>query len=609
MASTAPPDAEKEIEFVRSMVARHFPVYDVRVSYDVVEFFCRVDETTLEDTFEVLRGEMAQHGYIPMITYEKGEHRIIVGKKPPMKYRGTKVNLAMLVITFIAVAVAGLIQWGSYADVPDDEFFSLSTLGMGILVFALPLMAILGVHELGHYFMAKKRNVAASLPFFIPSIPPLGTFGAFISLRDPIPNRKSLLEIGIAGPIAGLLVALPLAFIGIALTNMEARPVPDDLTADSVMLISFPYIYTFIEQLYPIQGDYLMHPTAFAAWVGFLVTALNLLPAGQLDGGHISRALFGSRAKYASWATIAILIALSMFYFAWLIFAVLILFIGAKHPPPLNDINKLDKPRMIAGAMAFVILAVSIVPIPMSVMELDPTFEVTPVGSTNATVVAGQTAIFTIIVENTGNAQNTVVLERWTTPTSWAVDFRLLSAPEDSYEEPLLCVLNYSASETVVVRIRTSPSTSDGNWSTSVILYPDGSDTEDGYDRIVQYDFEVISPAIEYTITGDLDIPAGDESLVQIDLIQTSLESVPVNVSSTASPLGLGLGLVLYETDPLTSEPVDALELVLEEGVECSFTALVFVSGYATPGEFSLTLIVTYYEVTILLIEISVTVV
>jgi membrane-associated protease RseP (regulator of RpoE activity) len=607
MASSAPPDAEKEIEFVRSLVARHFPVYDVRVSYDVVEFFCKVDETTLEENFETLREEMAQHSYIPMITYEKGEHRIIVGKKPPVKYRSTKVNLVMLTVTFTAVALAGLIQWASYADVPDDEFFSLSTLLAGIVVFALPLLAILGVHELGHYFMARKRKVAASLPFFIPSIPPLGTFGAFISLRDPIPNRKSLLEIGIAGPLAGLLVALPIAVLGIALTNMEARPVPDDLTADSVMLISFPYIYTFIEQLYPIQGDYLMHPTAFAAWVGFLVTALNLLPAGQLDGGHISRALFGNKAKYASWATIAILIVLSAWYFAWLIFAVLILFIGAKHPPPLNDINKLDRPRMLVGALAFVILAVAIVPIPMSVMELEPSFEVTPLDDTNATVVAGQAVIFSLLVENTGNAQNTIVLEQATVPEGWTIDFWFLSEPEGDFEEPLVCVLNYSAAETLLVRVRTSSSTMDGNWSATVRLHPEGYTAEEGYDHAVQYNFEVISPTVEYAVSDSLTIAAGDESLVFIDLVQSSLPSIPVTVLLSGTQPGIGVAL--YETDPATSDAVEELDLTLDRDVETTFSALVFVSEYSAPGETTMTLLVTYADTTVLTIDLVVTVV
>ena len=607
MASTTPPDAEKEIELVKSLVARHFPVYDVRVSYDVVEFFCRVDETVLEENFETLREEMVPHGYIPMITYEKGEHRIIVGKKPPVKYKSTSVNLVMLVVTFLAVALAGMFQWASYADVPADETFSVATLVTGIVVFAFPLLAILGVHELGHYFIARRRKVAASLPFFIPSIPPLGTFGAFISLRDPIPNRKSLLEIGIAGPLAGLAVALPIAFLGIMLTNMGARPVPEDIGSGSIMLISFPYIYTLIEQIYPIQGDFLMHPTAFAAWVGFLVTALNLLPAGQLDGGHIARALLGRNAKYASWATIAALIVLSFWYFAWLIFAVLILFIGAKHPPPLNDINKLDRKRMVLGAFAFVILVVSMVPIPMSIMESDRSFEVTTMDDTNMTAVAGETVVFSMLVENTGNTQNTLLIEQATVPEGWTVDFGFHEEPVTGFEEPMMFVLNVSASEVLDVRIRLAPNTTDGNWSVSVLLYPDGYSDDSTYEKRVDYLFEVISPTLDYSTSDDIVIAAGDEMLVYIDLVQYSLPSIPVTIQEYDNePV---IGIALYEVDPAHSNATEVLNLTLEEGVVTTFSALIFVSGYSLPGEITVMLSVTYANTTILTIELDLTVV
>ena len=390
MASETPPDASKEIELVKGLVARYFPVYDVKVNYDVVQFFCRIDETTLEDNFERLREEMSPHGYIPMITYDKGEHVIMVGRKPPAKYKSIYVNLAMLVITFLAMMFAGILDWGSYADVPENEMFSAENILTGILVFTLPLMAILGVHELGHFFMARRRKVAASLPFFIPSVPPLGTFGAFISLRDPIPNRKSLLEIGVAGPLAGLALAIPIGILGLILTNMEARPVPLDIGSEGLVRISFPMIYLWLEELVPLQGDYLLHPTAFAAWVGFLVTALNLLPAGQLDGGHIARALLGPNAKYASWAAIAALIALSFYYWSWLLFAILILFLGAKHPPPLNDITKLDTRRKMVGVFAFVVLIIAFVPIPMTPVLADCSFEMTSVDDTAVTIVPGQ---------------------------------------------------------------------------------------------------------------------------------------------------------------------------------------------------------------------------
>src|SRR5512136_936366 len=122
-------------------------------------------------------------------------------------------------------------------------------------------MAILGVHELGHYIAARKRGVAASLPFFIPSIPPLGTFGAFISLREPIPNKKTLLEIGVAGPLAGLALAIPLGILGLMLTNDGAKLAPENIPSGGALGLIFPLIYQGLEQLFPLKGDFILHPT------------------------------------------------------------------------------------------------------------------------------------------------------------------------------------------------------------------------------------------------------------------------------------------------------------------------------------------------------------
>ena len=174
MASSMPPDASKEIEMVRGLVARYFPVYDVKVDYDVVQFFCRIDETTLEDNFERLREEMSPHGYIPIVTYDKGEHVIMVGRKPPARYRSIYVNIAMLIVTFGTMMLAGVLDWASYADVPSDQVFSVDTILTGVLVFTLPLIAILGVHELAPAFMARTGAGAASLPSFVPTARNLG---------------------------------------------------------------------------------------------------------------------------------------------------------------------------------------------------------------------------------------------------------------------------------------------------------------------------------------------------------------------------------------------------------------------------------------------------
>jgi membrane-associated protease RseP (regulator of RpoE activity) len=235
------------------------------------------------------------------------------------------------------------------------------------------------VHELSHYLAAKRHGVAASLPFFLPAFPPLGTFGAFISMRDPIPDRKALLDIGVSGPIAGFIMAICVTITGVWLTDYWHIPVPAN--SGGLLYLGSPVLFDVIWRAVGPSGNYLMHPTAFAGWVGFLVTSLNLLPAGQLDGGHVARALFGEKSRYAGYAAVVILGILSLVsfnidpvtgalvigqgYFGWIVFIFLIIFLGLFHPPPLNDLTRLDARRKGLGALAILILFVAFVPVPI----------------------------------------------------------------------------------------------------------------------------------------------------------------------------------------------------------------------------------------------------
>jgi membrane-associated protease RseP (regulator of RpoE activity) len=503
MVPPIPPEASKEIEFIKGLVARRFPVYDVRVTYDVVEFFVRTDSTTLEQNFDELREEMAQHNYIPMIVYDKGEHIITVAKKPTAKYRSTNVNLVMLAITVFTTIFAGTLEWGGFENLPDKELFAPMTILMGTLTFALPLMAILAVHELSHYFAARRRKVAASLPFFIPSIPPLGTFGAFISLRDPIPNKKTLLEIGVAGPLAGFLLTIPIGILGLILTNDAARLAPTNIPPGGGLGIVFPLMYSWLEYLVPLKGDFMIHPTAFAAWVGFLVTALNLLPVGQLDGGHVARALLGSNAKYLSWATIAVLVGLGLsgLYLGWLLFAVIILFLGVRHPPPLNDMTKLDLKRKAVGVATFVVLIIAFVPIPL--VSLNPTysFEMTNTGSTNATMAPGESHTFSVLVNNTGNAFNNIEFTVEPTPPGWSVAFKEHHLNDSAFASKYLVSLNSSQNVTIDVNVQSSSASSFGANSTVAIRGTSQNSTSTVH--IVTYNLTIVSPAFTFWIVND----------------------------------------------------------------------------------------------------------
>jgi len=579
MAPPIPPAASKEIEKVKSLVAKHFPVYDVRVTYDVVEFFVRVDMTTLDENFERMREEMGQQGYIPMISYEKGEHVVIVAKKPTTKYRSTYVNLALLIVTFLTMVLAGAYDWAGYAGLDGNSVFSPDVLLMGMLTFTLPLMAILAVHELAHFFAARRRRIAASLPFFIPSFPPLGTFGAFISLRDPMPNKKTLLEVGIAGPLAGLIVAIPLGILGLYLTNLEANPVPINIGSEGGMGVSFPMIYLWLEQLLPIEGDYLLHPTAFAAWVGFLVTALNLLPAGQLDGGHIARALLGARAKYLSWVTAAALVGIGLIYFGWLLFAFLILVLGARHPPPLNDLTPLDTKRKVLGIFAFVVLVIAFVPIPMTPINADYSFELQPQEDTNLTIQQGGYETISVIAENVGNAYNGINLYADAYPADWNISFKPGGSEPSAYEASLSILLNASETFAYDVRIVASPAAElDRSYNVSLA----GVSLNNSGKVHLYLNLTVTGSVFSYTPAsfGDTPTDSWAQCVVMVE------NSGPVDATISIVPSALQpqfMDVVIVVGAVNSTEPVD---LLVPAGGSASFTVEVFVSQYASTGEY-----------------------
>lgn len=221
-------------------------------------------------------------------------------------------------------------------------------------LFAATLMLILGTHELGHYFMARIHGVDVTLPYFIPVPFGLGTFGAFIRMRSPVHNRRALFDVGLSGPLAGLLVALPLFVAGLALAPIQHHA---SLYGDGLLPSALIAIVERLRGLPP--GHHLMlHPISFAAYIGLFITAVNLLPAGQLDGGHIAYALLGRRSHILAYLAVFVLLLLGLItqWPSWYIWAALITFFGLRHPPTLDEGVKMDGFRTLLGISAFVIL-------------------------------------------------------------------------------------------------------------------------------------------------------------------------------------------------------------------------------------------------------------
>jgi membrane-associated protease RseP (regulator of RpoE activity) len=243
-----------------------------------------------------------------------------------------------------------------------------STWLVGGWAYSATILAILGCQELGHYVACRYYDVDASLPFFLPiPITLTGTLGAFIRIREPIPYKRWLFDIGIAGPIAGFLVAVPALFIGISLSHLAP------LRAEGGLFLGEPLLLKLAAWIFfgsvPDTQTLVLHPVAFAAWFGLLATALNLFPVGQLDGGHISYAVLGRRSTYVTVAMIGVAIALSYRSASWIVWTILItgmlIAFGVRHPRVLDEDVPLDNTRKVLAVVAAVMFALCFTPAPI----------------------------------------------------------------------------------------------------------------------------------------------------------------------------------------------------------------------------------------------------
>ena len=244
--------------------------------------------------------------------------------------------------------------------------------------YSLTILAILGTHEMGHYFACRYYGIDASVPYFLPAPAITGTFGAFIRIRQRIPTKPMLFDIGAAGPIAGFVVAVPALFAGLALSHVvPARPLE---AGETVIELGEPLLFQAAAWI--VWGDALsghaihLHPMGFAAWFGLLATALNLFPIGQLDGGHITYAALGARSTTVTLGGIAMLVGLSVFSLSWIPWTVLLLatllVFGPRHPRTLDDAVPLDRPRRLVALGTAVIFALCFTPAPVAIVTGEP---------------------------------------------------------------------------------------------------------------------------------------------------------------------------------------------------------------------------------------------
>ena len=267
------------------------------------------------------------------------------------------LNVVLFAATLVSTTYSGALQRGF--DLLDD----VTRFSQG-LPFALTLMSILMVHELGHYTLAKIHGVDATLPYFIPAPSLIGTFGAFIRLRSRPFNRTHLFDVGAAGPLAGFVVAVGAVYVGLRLSSVGAEGVGEGgLALGSSLLISWLSFLALGDV--PSNINITLHPIGFAGWIGLLVTGMNLLPAGQLDGGHVVYALVGPKHRWVSRCSILAVLALGIVgWQGWLFWGLLLSVMGTRHPPPLDPETPLDRGRVALAWVTLAVLVVTFVPVP-----------------------------------------------------------------------------------------------------------------------------------------------------------------------------------------------------------------------------------------------------
>lgn len=333
-------------------VSKHFDVLDFAAVDGRIEA-----EVTAQDpksSFRALLNLSKPHGYLPVMREKNGELRLALFKSPKAKTGNIAINLLLLVATFLTTFLVGY-------------FFVFDGYASQAALFSCAIMLMLGVHEMGHKIAAWRNGVASTLPYFIPAPPPfIGTAGAVISIKSPIPTKEALVELGASGPLLGFFVAIPLTVVGLMLS--KSGPVGTTFLFTPGFT---PAIFAVIQVLTfgSVSAAIRFNPLAIAGWLALFVTMLNLIPAGQLDGGHIARGLLGRERHYALTRILGFALFLTFIPFPnlplWLWGFLIIMFFRGYHPGALDDVSGLSGRQKLLAATAIIVFILCL-PLPVS---------------------------------------------------------------------------------------------------------------------------------------------------------------------------------------------------------------------------------------------------
>jgi membrane-associated protease RseP (regulator of RpoE activity) len=405
-----------EIDLFTNFVSKIFRVEDVTAG-EPKEWIVRYrGHLLIEDTvaaYDQLAEALRPYNITPLFRKESGDKQVIfLVPSPPVPQLGSRlyINIILFILTVFSVMLTGV-------EVPPDVIPANGVLSISVLFryiftgwpFALSMMGILFAHEMGHYVMCRYYKVPATLPFFLPApqISPLGTLGAFIIMRGIPKNKRVLFDVGVAGPIAGLVIAIPVLFLGLSISHLGSVGSPSTGANTLHMLEGNSLFYLFAKYLafhrllpapvdmnglppfvywlqyfltghpIPFNGaDVILHNVALAGWAGLLVTALNLVPVGTLDGGHVAYGLFGEKARrifpiamgtliVLSFLPVLLTLSLGAFNFSWLLWIFILFWLGNVRTQPLDDITPLDGKRRALGFLMLLVFVLLFTPIPL----------------------------------------------------------------------------------------------------------------------------------------------------------------------------------------------------------------------------------------------------
>lgn len=388
-----------ETEILNTLVSRIFQISSITLGDTkrgfVLRYHGRLRGDDSAAAYDQLAESLAPYNLMPLFHVEDGEQVIIlVHEVAPPASSGISKNILFFIATLLSVLFTGAVFESTLPETTD----SLVVLQDALIhiwrgwPFALSLLSILLAHEFGHYLMGRYHKTNLSLPFFLPLPYPfsiLGTLGAFIQMKERPKNKRILFDIGLAGPLAGLVVAIPVLILGLSLSELAPLTGTGMLEGNSILYLLTKYAvfgkwlpeptsfqglhpllywmrYLFTSFPSPIGGlDVQVHNVAWAGWAGLLVTSLNMIPIGTLDGGHILYAVFGKKAQKIASSIFIAMIALGFFWGGWWLWALMLHFLGRVHAEPLDQITELDPKRRKMAVFALIVFILVFIPVPL----------------------------------------------------------------------------------------------------------------------------------------------------------------------------------------------------------------------------------------------------